>query len=52
MAHSEHRFPAPSSKRKDVVNRCLEFACTVDRTLNLVTNLFVVVVWLVLPLFG
>jgi len=25
--HSEHRFPAPSSKgRKDVVNQCLEFA--------------------------
>ena len=24
--HSEHRFPAPSSKgRKDVVNQCLEF---------------------------
>ena len=23
--HSEHRFPAPSSKRKDVVNLCLEF---------------------------
>ena len=22
--HSEHRFPAPSSKRKDVVNQCLE----------------------------
>ena len=28
-AHSEHRFPAPSSKgRKDVVNQCLEFAST------------------------
>ena len=26
-AHSEYRFPAPSSvKRKDVVNQCLEFA--------------------------
>ena len=24
-AHSEHRFPAPSSRRKDVVNQCLEF---------------------------
>ena len=23
--HSEHRFPAPSSKRKDVANQCLEF---------------------------
>ena len=25
VPQSEHRFPAPSSKRKDVVNRCLEF---------------------------
>ena len=25
-AHSEHRFPAPSSWRKDVVNQCLEFS--------------------------
>ena len=24
-AHSEHRFPAPSSKGKYVVNQCLEF---------------------------
>ena len=24
-AHSQHRFPAPSARRKDVVNQCLEF---------------------------
>ena len=31
-AHSEHRFPAPSSKRrKDVVNQCLEFVSTAVR---------------------
>ena len=26
-SHSEHRFPAPASWRKYVVNHCLEFAC-------------------------
>ena len=25
VSYSEHRFPAPSSKRKNVVNQCLEF---------------------------
>ena len=28
-AHPKFRFPAPSPRRKDVVNQCLEFACRV-----------------------
>ena len=36
-AHSEYRFPAPSSvKRKDVVNQCLEFAEYDSLSLSLV----------------
>ena len=31
-AHSEHRFPAPSSWRRDVVNQCLVFGADVRST--------------------